>query len=68
MNRNDLGQAFSKLVGSMFIPYKGVNIERIGDEYKVFGTIYPTLYLAQKRVDKAYNVFNNIVKTQNKLV
>lgn len=61
MNRNDIGQAFVTLIGEMFIKYRGVNIEKLQEGYRVFGSTYPTIYLAQKRVDLSFNKFSNSI-------
>lgn len=46
------------LIESFVTNYRGCLIYRENGKYKVFGKTYPTLYLAKKRVDMAYNSFN----------
>lgn len=62
MIEGDLGLAWDSLMNFIFIKYKGINIERVGTSFKVFGKIFPTLYLAQKKVDLFLIHLNNSIQ------
>lgn len=53
-----LSQSLAIVMQTGVTKHRGINIYKEGDKYTVFGSSYPTEYLAKKKIDLAYNKFN----------